>query len=157
MDTGTIITTLIMLTACILPFVMMNMKRKKKEKWLLQSLEQLASINNAVITRHDIWGHSAIGIDERTYQAFFIKKTAAEVTTQTVKLADVTHCSIVKTGKNTDAKNLQPIFDTIALSFKSADLQQPSTLFELYNVQHDGFAMKDELRLADKWSRLFAL
>jgi hypothetical protein len=156
MDTGTIITTIIMLTACIVPFVMMNLKRKKKEKWLLESLQNLAGSHNAVISRFDIWGHAAIGIDETTYQAFFFKKTAAATISQHVKLADIVHCSIIKTGKNIDAKHLQPVFDVIALSLKQTDTQQPDIQFELYNAQHDGFAMKDELQMASKWCGLFS-
>jgi preprotein translocase subunit YajC len=48
MDTGTIIITSILILSCILPFIMMNTQRRKKDKQLLQALQKLATNNQTL-------------------------------------------------------------------------------------------------------------
>ncbi len=153
MDTGTIIITLILLSACTLPFILMTIKRKNKEKQLLQSLQILAQNNQAVISQYDVWSKSAIGMDESTNQAFFFRHLTEGETRQHVNLSAIKHCRIIKTSKDAEAKHNNQL-EKLELVFTYKDSHISDTPFELYNVSHDGFTLNGELQIADKWFKI---
>ncbi len=73
MDSGTIITAIIFILVCSIPFIIMSRNAKKKERKFLKALFKIAGNNNCKVSNYDFSGHAAIGIDETSDMVFFVK------------------------------------------------------------------------------------
>lgn len=152
MDTGTIIITSILILSCILPFIMMNTQRRKKDKQLLQALQKLATNNQTTISHFDLMSKAAIGIDVNKSQLFFYKNVNEHITTIDMILDNVKQCRLVKTQRKNASQTLtHSDIDKIELVFQMYDQQLEPIHIELYNVATDGFNINHELQIAQKW------
>src|SRR5215204_4861510 len=91
---GSIITGLIILMICLLPFVLMNRRHRKKEREFLKELHSKSDNKKAKISQYDSWSNAAIGIDVNSDVVFFTRKTADSNINQQVILRDVAQCKI---------------------------------------------------------------
>jgi CRISPR/Cas system-associated protein Csm6 len=76
MDSETIIFLGIMVLACVIPIVLINRNKKKKEKHFLEALFSLAEKSNGKISEHELWHNAEIGIDREARKLYFIRKQA---------------------------------------------------------------------------------
>ena len=156
MDLGTIITGIVIILICIIPFVLMSINNNKKEKRLLHGLFNLAQKNNGKITRHDLWDNAMIGIDDTTNQIFFIRKVKDIETAKQVDLAEIQKCRVVENSRTISKKDSNhKVTDQIELVLTYHDKRNNETILEFYNANYDSFMLKGEFQLAEKWSSIF--
>lgn len=72
MNTESLVMLLSMIMLCAIPIIIINHKKRSREKQFLKLLFDQAGQHNCVITEYDHWGNKAIGIDKQRLQLFFI-------------------------------------------------------------------------------------
>lgn len=155
MDSGTIITAIIFILVCSIPFIIMSMNAKKKERKFLRALFKIAENNNCKVSDHDFLGHAAIGIDEADNMVFFIKIVNHIEMAQQVSLSEIQKCRVTELARTgTDANGYFKFIDKLGLLFEDKDKNKDDALLEFYNVAYCSPTLSGELQLADKWCRI---
>lgn len=150
MDTGTLIVGVIILAACILPFVLMVSSRKKKEKQLLLSLTGIANNHNFKISMHELFEEFAIGLDEKANQLFFLRKTPENEIAQHINLEEVKACKVVKTGHSEDNFNT---IDKLELQFSFLEKKNQDEFLVFYNSE-ENTQLSGEILTIEKWVKI---
>lgn len=148
-----VILGVLILALCFLPFWLMQMKNKKREGFMLNSLKELSNQYSGSIHSYEFCGDFAIGVDLNNRKLYFIKQLQNELVKQMVSFADVQTCKNLKhtrsvvndTGKHnvTEAVELQFIPKN-----KSVAEQKLRLYSEDVNTQLSG-----EVQFAEKWSK----
>ncbi len=155
MDTGTAVVAIIIILVGILPFILINRKRKKTDRRLLEILSESAKKKQCEITKHEIFNNSAIGIDENANILFYTKQSPEEIVEHHIDLTGIKNCSTVKTNKMiTDKDETYKALDKVALRFTSTDNSKPDTIIEFYNASVDGMTLSNEVIIAERWAKL---
>ncbi len=147
----TIITVLILLFFCVFPIVLINQKKRNKEKKSLQQLLQLAAENNCTITEHEAFSQIIIGIDKQAQQFFFIRTTPENEVRQAINLKEMSKCRMEETGRSVNGIH---VIEKIDLCFSPAAANQKGISVNIYNTDYDGLTLKGELQFADKWAKI---
>lgn len=154
MELGSVIVAAVAIAICILPFVMLNKSKKKREQELWQALSNFAAQNNCKISQHEIFGNFAIGIDESQNAVFYFRKFNNVESLQMVKLSEIKDCkvnNINRTFKNKDG--IQRVIDRLELSFTPSDKDKPGVILEFFNADLC-MQLYGELLSIKKWSQL---
>jgi hypothetical protein len=153
MDTGTIITGAILLAVCILPFLLLG-GGKKRKKQLLQSLSQIAEKQNCKITRHELCGDLAIGLDESANCLFFYKKIHDKETAQYAKLSGIRQCKPVSSHRQVNGKDRGHSAPAkFELKLTPVDSAQPDIVLEFFNAD-DTLQAAGELQVMERWAKI---
>jgi hypothetical protein len=154
METGSTLIGLAMIVLCTLPFIFLNRSRKKREKQMTMSLEDIARQHHCNITRKDLLSDSVIGMDERKHFVFFYKKTKEKELQQSVNLADIKKCRVMNVNRPLGGSDSnQKVTDRLYLSFTPAEMKKEDVKFELYNSEVN-VQLSGELQAAEEWSNL---
>lgn len=154
MDLGSAIFGAISIMLCVLPFVIMNRKKKKKEKRIFRFLSEIAVQKNCQIDQYEVFGQLAIGIDEKRKFAFFYKQTKNGAEEHSVDLGDVQRCKVIKTTRTVRNKEANHyIIDRLELSFVPSARNEPEIKWEFFNSDIS-IRVSGELQLIEKWSLL---
>ena len=149
---GSIITGILVLIVCLLPFVLMSQSHRKKEKALLLALYESAQKNHCNISQYDTWSNAAIGIDLTSNLIFFTKKIKDINSNQQVVLADIERCRVVRTNHSENASSSHyNAIEKLELVFIYQANNKAAIVLEFYNAEHDGPTLAGELQLAEKW------
>jgi hypothetical protein len=62
MEVGTTLVGLVIVLIGVIPFALMSINRKKRKQKLMQGLSEMAEKNNWIISRYELWNHSAIAL-----------------------------------------------------------------------------------------------
>lgn len=152
MDSGTIIFIAIIVLGCVIPIVLINSSKKKKEKLFLQALFNLAEKSNCKISAHDLWKGTGIGIDKEARKLFFIRKAANDEEAKEIDLSEIQKCRVVNTNRTVKYnESTQTVVDRLELAFSNKDKNIPEVIFEFYNSKYDNPTLHTELQLAGKW------
>jgi len=155
MDLGTTITGVGIFLLVIIPFIIMSVNNNKNEKKIRQELFDLAQQNDSKITRHDLWDTSLIGIDDTVNRVFFIKKINNNQIAKKIDLADIQKCQVLNNNRMVSNKDGNvKVIDQVALLLTYHNKGKKETGLEFYNADHDGFMLKGEVQLAEKWSSI---
>lgn len=147
MDLGTLITAIVMLAICVLPFVAMNRKKKLRIKQLKQVFEEYIEEQKHTLGEIDLCGKIVIGLNANASHLFFIKERNGMYLKKTVLIRDIQKVIVQKTTFDA-ASN----FEKIALDFDLKSAQIELVFFDyLDKIQLDG-----ELQLAEKWHKKLA-
>jgi hypothetical protein len=154
MDTGIIITGIVLTALLISPFVFFrDTKRKSREKDMLNALNALAAKSNSEVGEHECWNNSIIGIDKQLHWLFFSVKREEKSTEKVVNLADVKRCKVSVKNHNVGFKHqTQTVTDSISLVFEFRQKEKSDVYLEFYNDDYDGLTLNGEIQLAEKWS-----
>lgn len=137
------------------PFFILYMKRMKKEKRIIEQLSNLAEKNNCIISEHETWNDSVIGIDKTSFKLLLIRNGIENKTALVVDLSDKQKCRVLNISR--DAMMNEgggKITDRIALSFENRDKTKPEKVLDLYNNTYDGLRLTGEIHLSEKWSKI---
>lgn len=146
MEMGTIITGVIIIILCILPFVLLGSGRRKRQKQLLQSLQAAAAQQGGKIARHDCMRDAAIGMDDEARVLYFVKNDA----TQHFHLRSIKSCRAINNARTVDNNR---VIDQLALALLPAGNGQPDIQLEFYNQETD-VQLTGELQLLEKWAQI---
>ena len=128
--------------------------RKKREKVFLNSLSKIALQNSCQINQHEVFGTSAIGIDETKGLVFFYRQVADKDTEQFAVLSEIQTCRVINTNrtyKNKDGN--QMIIDRLELSMIPIARNNPELRMEFFRADVNG-QLTGELQSIEKWSKL---
>ncbi|MRT92254.1 hypothetical protein [Ancylomarina sp. 16SWW S1-10-2] len=154
MNLGSTITGAILVAICVVPVVMMEHKRKKKERKTLQSLINIANQHNCKVSKHEICGDFVIGIDETKKHVFFSKQLADGVVNQSVNLADVKNCVVQNaTRRIVNKDSTTNVVDKLELNFIPFDKSKSDITMEFFNSEINT-QLNGELQSFESWSKL---
>lgn len=155
MDLGTSIVGLVIILICIIPFVIMSINNRKKEKTMLQGLFTFAERNNCKISQHELWNNSLIGIDETANVIFFTKKLKDNEISQQINLTEIQKCRVVNSSKTVNNKDDNfKVVDKLELAFIFNDKNKAEIIIEFYNADYDSLTLSGELLLVEKWCKI---
>lgn len=140
---------------CVIIFLIMIQKNKRKEMRLLKALGELAKENNCKIVQYDIWKNSAIGIDDATNFLFFIRNREGQPTSLKIDLSAMQNCRIInslKTESNEDGKF--SVIEKLELAFTNKDKNKQDNILLFYTLDNDTFSLNGELQLIEKWYKI---
>jgi hypothetical protein len=154
-DKGTILTAIFFLLLFSIPFILLYMSRRKREKQNLLLLKRQAGKNNLTVSKFSTWGTTSIGMDEAANVVFFAKKTTDGETGEQVTLAEAEKCRVanIKRTQNNEDGNYT-LTEKLELVFDPKDKKKTETAFSFFNMAYDGAMLTGELQQAEKWCRL---
>jgi len=149
----TILTILLLIVACVLPFVIIKRRDKRAENKIRQILLDHASNSNHSISQHELLNQKIIGIADATNRVFFLKHFSNKDIIHEVDLTTVERCYIHKTTRNSIDGNYSAT-ERVELRFTPQNRTNPEVVFEVYSLEHDSLSMSGELQLAEKWKSI---
>lgn len=154
MDTGSTLVGLFLLAACIMPFIIIGINRKKREKKLLNKLMKLARLQDCNLIKHEITLNYAIGMDEKSKNVFFISLLNGQMNESSISLSTI-RSSNVKNVQRTvgDKKNKYNVIDKIVLVLMPHDKSKSEIFLEFFNAENNR-SLFNELKSAEMWSAL---
>lgn len=156
MDLGTTIVGIVIILICIIPFALMSINNRKKEKKLLQGLTEIAESNNCKISRYELWNSSTIGIDDTSLMIFYTRKSKDIETSQQINLAETQKCKLVNSSRTVSNKEGNfKVVEKLELAFSFQDKSKSEVALEFYNADHDSLTLMGELQLVEKWCKIF--
>ncbi|WP_294822982.1 hypothetical protein [uncultured Flavobacterium sp.] len=141
MDLQTTIIGMVLIALCIVPFVLINKKKKAKQEALVKQLAAQAITSGCSITRHDLWHNTVIGIDDSAKCLFFFRKTKYGEVQKQAHLAGISNAYIDGTGN---------AIDKLELVLVHNNSNEPDTVLEFYN-SNTFMQINTELALVKKW------
>ncbi len=152
MDSGTLIVGTILVVLCILPVILTERSRKKKEKRLYKHLASLAEAQNCKITKYERCCNMMIGIDEINNHVFFIKKSKEGEKGQYINLREIQNCRIRTTGRTVEeSTGGGMVTEKLELVFMPVLKSGTEIVWEIYNAE-DNLQLSGELQLIEKWA-----
>ena len=153
-DLGTIITGVLALLICILPFALDYKSRKKKENNLLQPLKKIAQKQNYQINEYEAGRNFIIGIDKAKKNVFFYKEEQDKITERFIDLATIQDCKVITSHKAmNNTKGSYKVVIKLELSFVSINQGKTEQTWEFYNADVSS-QLNGEIQLIEKWSKL---
>jgi len=154
MGTGTIIIVTILFLAIAIPVFNTNRKNKKKEKLLLDRMNEFAEKSNCKISNYQHWKDLQIGIDQDAGKLFFIRNTQAHESASEVDLSQVQHARVLKGERiiNTAGDKYVTV-DKIDLNF-TFRTTRPEMVLNFYDCNYDSPVVQGELQVAEKWKEI---
>ena len=154
MDLGSTITALVIVLVCIIPFIIMGIKNRKKKQQFFKALLDLAHENSYSISRHEIWADTAIGIDDKAAVLFFTKKTGGSQMREQVSLSAIQECRLIKRGVTEGKTDNYTTIDMLGLGFTYHNKSKEDTVFEFYSSNESTPTLSGELDLAKHWQKI---
>lgn len=154
MDLGSLIIGAMILLLCILPFILLQIRNKKRENKKLLDLSNSAKEHNCKITQHEFCGHYLIGIDEVNNFVFFHKIIKDQPIKQFVNLSTIEKSEIVTSTRTyTEKDGTAHVIEKLELAFvpNKKDTEVPP--MEFYN-EDVSFQLNGELQSIERWSLL---
>lgn len=151
MDSGTAITGLVLVAISVVPIIILNGKRNKKGRGMLQLMKKVANENNCKITEHEFCGDYSIGMDKTNGYVFFVKESKENAGVQYINLAQVKTCKIDNTGRIvTYNKQNNKIVERLNLNFLPKEKGKAIVGWEFYNAEENP-QINGELQSIEKW------
>jgi len=156
MELGTAIVGIIVALICIVPFVILNINKKKREKHIFNILSNLAEENKTKTGQFEIWGNSSIGLDLNSQYILFSRQIKDIHITEVLKLSDIERSKVLKTTRSVSINEGSPqtVIDKVEIVFDFIDNKKSNIVLEFYNSKTDRLTLAGELLLAEKWSNL---
>jgi len=151
MDLGIIIIGAIGVASCTLPFILTNRSRNKKGKEVLKVLNNVAEKHQAKITKHEICGAYAIGIDESKKAVSFVSKNEEEINSQYVDLSTIKSCEISRVNRT--SANKGEVIERLSLKLSSNVKHESDIFLEFYNTKVN-YQFSGEIQSIEKWNQL---
>ena len=138
MESGILLTGLVLLALVAGPIIYMHYKRSRRQRFLENSLAQFAIANKLQISNYDLWNQQyAIGIDDSASYIVHLQISGKTVTDIKVPLSEKDMALVVKKEKG------------IALTIRNT-VGVKATLEFYSGTELD--TMEEETRLAEKWA-----
>jgi hypothetical protein len=157
MNIGNIALGALFIALCILPFYLSSRSARKRQNRLLKALQDFAAGKGGTISRHEVCGDIAIGIDDQKKRAYFVRKVENNESAWEVDLGVAQSCHMDKglgLNLNLSGSSTHAPIHKIDLVFQHPTIQPTSTLFPLYRAV-DTLQLQGELQLAEKWCQIF--
>ena len=148
MNLGTIIIGIICIALCAMPFILTSINKKKKQKKILNTLNDLAKRNNSTIIQHEICAYYAIGIDESKKTVSFILNNGDTTEEQFINLSKIKSCDIVNIKKPVNKKNE---LSRLYLKLNPIDKNETHHNLEFFNTDVN-YQIHNEIQSIENWN-----
>ena len=150
MDLGTAIIGAVFIALVFLPLVIMILNGKKKEKKMLQLLRNAAHQKNGQVSKHELFGDFAIGIDESKNLVFYVKQSGSTVLEEFVRLAEIQSCKVLNSSKSVgEYKTVEQLDLCLTSSTKNrSEIKLPFFAAGANNQ------IREELKSIENWSKM---
>lgn len=146
METGTIVTVIILLIICVTPFIFMNRGKKKKRRKYYSQLEKMAQEVGGNVEEYEIANHYLIGIDQTKNKLFFKRVLTGKE--EIVDLNIIKSCSQQQKKRTVHGEQM---IDTVELKLISKKQSEAAITLVFYDVNKDG-QLTDEISALKKWT-----
>ena len=154
MDSGTFIVGAVLIALCILPVVITEISRKKREKKLFRLLTSEAEGQNCNITKFEQCCNNIIGLDEANKVLFFIKKRDSVIISRFADLKEIQNCKAHNLLGSSDNNGTNYQFTKkVELILQPGIKNKPDVIIEIFDAE-EGRQLSGELQLAEKWSEM---
>ncbi|MCC7233517.1 MAG: hypothetical protein IT242_11280 [Bacteroidia bacterium] len=143
----------VILTICIIPFIIMYRNAKRRETTLLKSLQDAATTTEDALSKYEVWSNIAVGINDSMTRFFAVRRNENEFRHYSMNLSDFNHCRLIeekKKIKNTSSDEAE-ITENIRFEFMKRNQDGNREQIEIYNSKKDSLLLADERRLAISW------
>jgi hypothetical protein len=154
MDLQTTIIGLSILAIIILPLVFLGNSGRRKEKFLLQSINKMASNTQGIVQRHETCGDMILGINEIQHFAYFFKNIKGENISGSVNLAEISQCKANKVFVTINKEENIELVDKLEIIFKPIDKTKPDIIWDIFNSDIST-QLYGELQLVENWVFIF--
>ncbi|MEQ8627161.1 hypothetical protein [Ekhidna sp.] len=154
MEEGTTIIGMLAIALCIMPLIIIGKSKRKKERELLASLQDIAAMYGSDISTHDFGVNFAIGMADNMQFVFFYKKWKETEIQECIPFKSIKYCKVEKTTRSVKTKTgNEEKLGKLELIFQPKDRLIEPTRFEFFNTRH--FAQPSgEIQLAKKWESI---
>ncbi|WP_215224025.1 hypothetical protein [Echinicola shivajiensis] len=143
---------LVGLALCIIPFVLLQRSRKKKEQELLGGLNAIADIANNELDISDFGFEFAIGVSADKSHVFYYKKTNEKVQEESIALEMVENCTIHTVNRLITVKDKkESIIEKLELIFLLKN--NAKSRLEFFNGEEKS-QLTGEMDLIKKWESI---
>lgn len=150
MNYGTSLVGIVALAICIIPILLLNLKSRKKEQKLRNTLLDEAKKQSCKISHFETWADSMIAIDEHKQKLFFLRKGSL----QSIALSTIEGCRLVNNNRTESNKNGNyVIVDSLELVLTSKEDKKTESRLEFYNANTDSLLLSGELQIMEKWHK----
>lgn len=154
MDTTSAIIGIIVLSLCILPFLVLSKNSRKKTKQTIGVLRIMATEHGTTIENFEIDNTFIIGMNPEQDKLFFFKKTATENYKKVIDLNKFQACSLLKETRTIGEKNnYYTIIERLALTFNPTPTDKSENELEFYN-SNKTIQLSGEFQAIEKWSKI---
>jgi hypothetical protein len=144
---------LLMVALFFLPVIYFEIRNRRSSNSFINRFRELAQKNHVSLTQFDSWrDRYAIGLDQYHSKIFYLNKNEAVEESLLIDLHELHQCRIVKNETKTGSPN-SPVLAIrqidLALTFQNP--KKPVKIMAFFSDK-SGDSLKDELRMAEKWS-----
>lgn len=153
MDLGSTIIGVVSIVLFMLPFVLLNRGRKKREKVLLQSLNKIASQHKCKIKKHEIFNNFIIGFDDSQNILFYYNRLDHNDGIKVIDLKEIESCKVVITNRTyNNRQGSQRIVDKLELCFYPYVQVEQNIHLVFFNSDLN-MQLSGELQSIENWSK----
>lgn len=143
----------ILIAICVIPFVILNAKIRKRKKLLLSQIVSLANSKHCQIDNYEVFANHIIGLDKSKGHVFYYQNHDKTNHGQEIDLSTIGHCQVkVNSHQFENGSNKKKVIDSVDLILtpksKTTNIQ-----LEFFNKDITT-QLVGELQSAEKWSRL---
>lgn len=151
MDFGTVIIGAVMLALCVLFVLFIRNNSQKRKLVLTQALTELATANQANVTRQELSGNTLLGLDKNANMLLFVKKGRIGLTSRAVDLSEIRECKLVKVNKTVPNQGGNyTMLEKLSLQFVTIDPKSADIHLMFYDEAEDQ-SLSNELEFMEKW------
>ncbi len=145
----TYIIGLILVLAIVIPIVLLNHGKMKKNTIIRKKFEALTS--NSIVAKQESWNSSIIGIDDINKICFFVRCEGEHCIEKAVDLTKYSSCRVVTSSSLGTTSNA---IDLVELVFTPNQKDEESQSLLFFNSDTDGFTLNGELQSAERWKKI---
>jgi hypothetical protein len=153
MNSGVVITAIILILICVLPIFLVGSNTRKKSKKILKDMNDLAAKAGGKISEYDLWNGAGIGIDNGTQKLFFVREIKDVNDFVTINLKDIQKCRMLKTNHSLEKNvNEYPSIQKLELCFTYIDTQMSEIICPFYLSEQANLDVNQQQKLVEKWA-----
>ena len=150
MNLGTTIIGILCVAICTMPFAVLSISKKRKEKRLINALKSLAEKQGCQLSEFEICGNYIVGIDKLKKGLFFQYSSQEKTEQQAIDLSTIQECNIHNISKRT-AKDIKVQF--LKLQLTPLDKALGMINLDFYNADIS-YMLRGELQSIEKWKNI---
>lgn len=152
MDTGITIIGAVGLALCLAPFIISNIKNRKKDFKIQKTISDYASQNGFKISEFEIKPKYALGIDKDNAKLFYLNLIEEEHS-QNIEIIDLSEINTSKIQiEKHFAPNKKEVIDKVLLHLISKQNKDQSTSLVFYDSTVS-FQFDGEMQSIEKWHK----
>lgn len=154
MDLASTIIGISLLLLFVVPVILLNRRRKNKEKIFKQKLFSMAENESCTIQEFETWNNTGIGYDQNSSKVFFVKKIAYKEIKDDIDLKEAISCQLLNTNHSVNTNDgVKLIVEKLELIFTLKNNKEKTLL--MYDNDFDNSDLDGEVQIANKWQSKF--